>query len=165
MGLRKTTSVIAIGLLVIAPVIVGCETIEKETGLSKGTQAGAGVGAATGGLIAAAAGGGAAWILAGVLLGAVAGGVVGNQLTKKDKEQYASSSYDAISAQGKGGQTSWRNPETGNSGSTTINDTWTKADGTPCKRFTQTITAKGETHTTTGVACKEKDGAWKVTNI
>ncbi len=165
MRCRKATAVIAIGLLVTAPIIVGCETIEKETGLSKGTQAGAGVGAATGGLIAAAAGGGAAWILAGVLLGAVAGGVVGNQLSKKDKEQYSSSSYDAISKQGKGGTTSWSNPETGNSGSTTINDVFTKADGTQCKRFTQKITAKGKTTTTNGVACQASDGTWKVTDI
>ncbi len=165
MGVSRATSVIAVGLLVIAPIIVGCETIEKETGLSKGTQAGAGIGAATGGLIAAAAGASPAWIAASVILGGVAGGLIGNQLSKKDKEQYASSSYEAISTQGKGGQTSWRNPETGSSGSTTINDTWTKADGTPCKRFTQTITAKGETTTTSGIACKEKDGTWKITNV
>ena len=165
MRCKKATSAIAIGLLVTMPVIVGCETIEKETGLSKGTQTGAGIGAAGGGLIAALAGASPAWIAASVILGAVAGGVIGNELTKKDKEKYASSSYDALSTQGKGGTTSWSNPETGNSGSTTINEVFTKADGTKCKRFTTKITANGKTNTTNGVACQESDGTWKVTNI
>ena len=165
MRCRKATSVIAIGLLVTVPIIVGCESIEKETGLSKGTQVGAAGGAATGGIIAALAGASPAWIAASVILGGVAGGLIGNELSKKDKEEYASSSYDAFSAAGKGGTTSWSNPETGNSGSTTINEVFTKADGTKCKRFTQKITAKGKTDTTSGVACQEKNGTWKVTNI
>jgi len=165
MRCRKATSAIAIGLLVTVPIIVGCESIEKETGLSKGTQTGVAGGAAAGGLIAALAGASPAWIAGSIILGAVAGGVIGNQLSKKDKEQYSSSSYDALSTQGKGGTTSWNNPETGNSGSTTINEVFTKADGTKCKRFTTKITAKGKTDTTNGVACQEKDGTWKVTNI
>jgi surface antigen len=164
MRFRKVTSVIAIGLMATMPIIVGCETIERETGLGKKTQIGAAGGAATGGIIAALAGANPAWIAAAVILGAVAGGVIGNQLDKKDKEKYASSGYEAISTMGKGGKTSWRNPETGNSGTTTINDVFTKADGTRCKRFTQTLTTSGKTHTTNGVACKEGD-AWKVVNI
>jgi surface antigen len=165
MRIRKATSVIAIALMVTVPIMVGCESIERETGLTKGTQTGAVVGATGGGLIAAAAGASPAWIAAAVILGAVAGGVVGNQLTKKDKEQYSSSSYDAVSKMGKGGKTSWRNPESGNSGSTTINEVFTKGDGTKCKRFTQKITADGKTHTQNGIACQEKDGTWKITNI
>ncbi len=164
MGLRKATSVILVVVMATMPMLVGCESIERETGIGKGAQIGGVSGAAAGGLIAGLAGASPAWIAASVILGALAGGLIGNQLDKRDKERYAASGYDAISTQGKGGQTSWTNPETGNSGTTTINDTWVKADGTPCKRFTQTITAKGKTSTTSGVACKEGD-SWKVVDI
>lgn len=164
MGLRKTTAVILVCLVATVPVIVGCETVEEKTGIGKGAQIGGVSGAAAGGLIAGLAGASPAWIAASVILGALAGGLIGNELDKKDKEKYAASGYDAISTQGKGSETSWTNPETGNSGTTKIDDVWTRADGTTCKRFTQTITAKGKTNTTSGVACKQGD-VWKVVDI
>lgn len=164
MRIRKVTSVVVIGVMATTP-LVGCATIERETGIGRKAQTGAAAGGATGGVIAALAGANPAWIAASVILGGVAGGLIGNELGKKDKEKYAASGYEAISTMGKGGRTSWSNPQTGNSGTTTVDDVWTKADGTKCKRFTQTITASGNTHSTSGIACQEQDGTWKITNI
>lgn len=164
MRFTKVTSVVVIGIMATTP-LVGCATIERETGLGRKTQAGAAAGGATGGVIAALAGASPAWIAASVILGGVAGGLIGNELDKKDKEKYAASGYEAFSTMGEGGRTSWNNPQTGNSGTTTVDEVFTKADGTKCKRFTQTITTSGKTNSTHGIACQQQDGTWRVTNI
>jgi hypothetical protein len=60
--------------------MAGCQTIEKETGLSRDTQFGALGGAAFGGIVAALANANPAWIAASVIMGGVAGGALGNYL-------------------------------------------------------------------------------------
>ncbi|MFQ5924362.1 MAG: hypothetical protein ACE5M4_16125, partial [Anaerolineales bacterium] len=153
---KKATAVVGIALIATIP-LVGCATIERETGIGKKAQVGAAGGGATGGVIAALAGASPAWIAASVILGGIAGGLIGNELDKKDKEKYAASGYQALSNMGEGGRTSWNNPQTGNSGTTTIDEVFTKADGTKCKRFTQTITTGGKTNKTNGIACLQRD--------
>ena len=140
----------------------GCETIERETGLGTGAQAGAAGGAATGGLIAALAGANPAWIAFSVIAGGVAGGFLGDALDDNDKQYHANSGYQAFETQDQGGSTSWNNPDSGNSGSTTIDNTFTRSDGTQCKNFTQTINAEGKEQTVYGTACQQADGTWKI---
>ena len=140
----------------------GCESVERETGLSKGAQTGVLGGAATGGVIAAIAGASPAWIAGSTILGAVAGGFLGDYLTKQDREQHADSTYQAFEGEKKGGQSSWKNPETGNSGTTKINEVYRTGDGKLCKDFTQTIKAGDKSETMNGTTCQEKDGTWTV---
>ena len=142
--------------------VSGCAEIERQTGLSTETQTGAAVGAAGGGLIAAAAGASTGWVIASAVLGAVAGGLIADYMTDKDKELAGQTTTAALETQPAGAASTWVNPDSGNSGSVTVNDTFQREDGTPCRNFTQTIEAGGETTSGTGTACRAADGTWEV---
>ena len=140
----------------------GCETIERETGLSKSTQAGAAGGAAFGGIIAALAGANPAWIAASVILGGVTGGVIGNSLGKEDAQKHAQTNLSALETLGQGQTSSWQDTKTGNSGSTTVTAVNAKSDGTVCKSYTETVKTGAKTVTQQATACKAPGGSWKV---
>jgi surface antigen len=142
--------------------LAGCESIEKETGLGKETQTGALAGAAFGGIIAALADANPAWIAASTILGGVAGGAIGNYLGKQDAEKHAESNLHALNTLEKGQTSSWSDTQTGNSGSTTVTNVTTKADGTVCKSFTETVKTSAKTVTQEATACKAPGGDWKV---
>ena len=161
MRIGKVATVAVVAMLATA-VVGGCTTIEEKYNLSKRTQIAAVGGALGGGVIAAVVGASTAWIAASVFLGGVAGGVISELLGDDDKEQQARAGTDALENQARGGQTAWRNPASGNGGTTTIDESFVKADGTPCKRFTQTIMADGQTHRVAGTACRQADGTWMV---
>lgn len=158
----RTTTALVLMLGMTGPMLVGCETIEKETGLSKSTQAGAAGGAAFGGIIAALAGANPAWIAASVILGGVAGGAIGNYLGKEDAEKHASNNLHALDNLSQGQSSSWQDSKTGNSGSTTVTAVNTKADGTVCKSYTETVRTSAKTVTEQATACKAPGGSWKV---
>lgn len=155
----KFFSVLMIFALVGA---AGCAQVEQQTGVSTGAQTGAVVGAAAGGLISAAAGADTGWIIAATVLGAVAGGVVGDYMTREDKLMAGKTTNDALETQPTGNTSTWSNPDSGNDGSVTINDTYEQSDGTPCRSFTQTVNAGGQTDSGTGTACRAADGTWQI---
>ena len=157
---KLASAVVVVALAATA--LAGCESVERETGIGKGAQTGALGGAATGGVIAAIAGASPAWIAGSTILGAVAGGFLGDYLSKKDREQHAESSYQAFETGKTGGQSSWKNPESGNSGTTKIDSVYRTSSGKLCKDFTQTIKAGGKSETMNGTTCQEPDGTWKV---
>lgn len=161
MQFGKATAAIAIAALGVS-VVGGCASIEEQYGIGIKTQVAAAGGAAAGGLIAAAAGAGSAWIATSLFLGALAGGAAGEFLNADDKARMAQSGYEALKSRAPDSQTAWRNPATGNSGATTIDEWYVNADGVECKRFTQTITADGKGYEVTGAACRQADGTWKV---
>jgi len=156
---RKLTN-----LLCVAALLGGtaCASIEQQTGLGTRTQTGAAVGAAAGGLITAAAGANTGWIIAATVLGAVAGGVVAEYMTRDDKMLAGKTTNDTLETERTGTTSTWRNPDTGNSGSVTVTDTFQQADGTPCRTFTQTVNAGGRSDSGVGTACREPDGTWRV---
>jgi len=139
----------------------GCETIERETGMSKSTQTGAVGGATFGGIVAWLAGANPAWIAASTVLGGVTGGVIGNELGKEDAQKHAENNLNALDNLGQGQTSSWQDASTGNSGSTTVTAVKTKADGTVCKDFTETVKTSAKTVTQQATACKTSSG-WKV---
>jgi surface antigen len=142
--------------------LAGCAAIEEETGIGQKAQVGAAGGATFGGVVAAVAGASPAWIAASVILGGLTGGVIGDYFDQRDREYHAQSSYQAFQTQGPGGQTTWNNPQTGDSGMTRIDGTFVNAQGQQCKNFTQTLNVHGEAHMVDGVACEQADGTWKV---
>ena len=83
------------------------------------TGIGAALGAAGGGLLGAAAGGGATGIAAGVLLGGLVGGATGSMLDDQDKRTAAATTQQALEDKPSGTTTTWKNPDSGNSGSVT----------------------------------------------
>jgi hypothetical protein len=61
-----------------------------------------------------------------------------------------------------GGATSrWSNPKSGSSGTIRILSTTQSGDGTMCRRFQQTVTANGKTHSGAGTACY-RNNTWQI---
>ena len=106
-NLRTSTALVVI-LGMTGSMLAGCETIERETGLSKSTQTGAAGGAALGGIIAALADANPAWIAASVILGGVAGGTLGNYLGKEDAQTHADNNLRALDTLGPGQTSNWQ---------------------------------------------------------
>lgn len=159
---RKPTALLLCGVLSGGLLLGSCTNVERETGISRQGQLGAGAGAAAGGIIAALASANPAWIAASTILGGVTGGAIGEYLNREDAERHASTQYTALNTLEAGQSRSWQNPETGRSGRTTVHDSFTSEDGTPCKRFTETIYAAERTIEESATACQQADGTWQV---
>ncbi len=153
---------VAVATVLGASAIGGCAAIEEKTGYGTQTQLATVGGAVGGGLIALAAGASSPWIFLSTVLGGVVGGVTSEWLGDDDMQKNAEAGLDALDNKAEGGQTEWRNPASGNRGTTTIDESYVTAEGVPCKRFTQTITADGKTHSTAGTACRQGDGTWEI---
>jgi surface antigen len=61
-----------------------------------------------------------------------------------------------------GQTTSWRNPDSGNSGTYTPTATYRSQGGQDCREFEQTITVSGRTERAMGRACRQPDGTWQI---
>lgn len=139
----------------------GCQTIERETGLSLRTQRGVAGGAAFGGIVAALANANPAWIAASVIMGGVAGGAISNHLGREDAERHARTNYGALDRLDQGQTDSWRNDRTGNHGSTTVTRVTAQAGGIVCKTYREQVHTKSESVTKEGTACKGPGGDWR----
>jgi surface antigen len=159
--LRTSTALVVLAAMAATP-LYGCRQIERDTGISTEAQTGALGGAAAGGLIAALAGANPAWIAASVVLGGVAGGVIGDYLGEDDAEQHAQNNLNALDTLGAGQTASWSNPQTGNSGSTTVTNVFRQGDGTVCKSFNEVVRTPQKTVNQQATACKEPNGVWQV---
>lgn len=158
----KKTVAATMALVLATAWLPGCDSVEKETGLSKDTQIGGVSGAAVGGVIAGLAGASPAWIAGSIILGGITGGVIGDYLGKEDAEKHARNNLEALDNLGPGKTASWKDDKSGNHGSTTVNSVTHNADGSTCKTFTETIHAGGKTTTEHGKACKAPGGSWNV---
>jgi surface antigen len=158
----RTSASLILAVSVAAIPLYGCESIERETGLSKETQTGAAGGAAFGGIIAALAGANPAWIAASILLGGVTGGVIGNALGKEDAQKHADNNLHSLDTLGAGQSSTWEDSKTGNSGGTTVTAVNSRQDGTICKSYTETVKTSAKTVTQQATACKAPGGGWKV---
>jgi surface antigen len=126
------------------------------------TGIGAALGAAGGGLLGAAAGGGALGIASGVLLGGLVGGVAGSYLDDQDKRTAALTAQQALESKPAGSTSTWRNPDTGNSGSVTPIRTYQSSTGQYCREYEQTVTIGGKPQKSYGTACRQPDGSWQL---
>lgn len=128
------------------------ETIGTVLGGVGGAVLGAQFGKGTGQLVGVAAG---------ALAGAYLGNQLGSSLDKADKAHMERASNQATTAPI--GQTvSWRNPDSGRSGTVTPTREGTAADGAYCREFQQTVTIDGKTEQAYGRACRQPDGSWKI---
>ena len=152
-----------LGALTLAAVLVaGCATdMESNPKGTLGTIVGAGLGALAGSQI----GGGKDNMVAiamGTLAGAWMGGELGKSLDKADQAYMNRSTQESLEYSKTNVTTSWRNPDSGHSGTVTPTQTYQKASGEYCRTFEQTIYVDGKTEAATGRACRQSDGTWKV---
>ncbi|MDJ0972617.1 MAG: RT0821/Lpp0805 family surface protein [Kiloniellales bacterium] len=160
---NKCIATVVAGAMAVGA-LAGCESVERETGVSKTAQTTAVLGAATGGLIAGVAGAGSGWIAFSALGGLLAGGLLGEYLTDDDKDKAVQANANAVQNQSPGERTTWTNPDTGHRGSTDVNQEFRDAEGRLCKTFTQTVVVEGQTEKVEGVACQQADGSWMIKN-
>lgn len=150
---------ILVPVLLLTVLVAGCETTPGP----KATVGGLG-GATAGGLLAAAAGGGPAGIAAGVILGGLVGGAIGDRMDAADRRDANAAAARALETQPSGKATTWKNPDSGNSGSITPTRTFQTAGGQYCREYQQTITIGGKEEKSYGTACRQPDGSWRIVN-
>ncbi len=160
---RKTASRFAPWVL-LAFLASGCAAAGQSVADNPKTAGGAALGAAGGGLIAAAAGGGAAGIVGGVLLGGLLGGAIGNALDQRDKQMAYQTQQAALESTRTNQTATWRNPDTGHSGSYTPVKTYENASGQYCREYQEKVVIDGKTNSAYGTACRQPDGSWKIVN-
>lgn len=131
---------------------------EKET---VGTIAGAGLGALLGSQLGSGKGKIAA-IAMGTIAGAWAGSEIGKSLDKADKEYAQRTAQDALEYNKVKQASTWRNPDSGNSGTVTPISTYRSSEGTDCREFETSIYVNGKQEKGTGKACRQADGTWKI---
>jgi len=157
-----TTSKLIVVLAIVALLLSGCAQTGQTVRNNPKTTMGGMLGAAGGGLIGAAAGGGAAGIIGGVLIGGLVGGAIGNHLDQRDKEMAMRNAQHTFEGGHTGQSSTWRNPDSGNSGSITPTRTYQSGSGQYCREYQQEITVGGEPQQSFGTACRQPDGSWEI---
>ena len=152
---------VAIVLLVAFPALA-CQTLADTTSDNPKAVLGSLGGAAAGAGIAAIAGASSGWIVAAGLAGALLGGAIGHHLDNKDKQRAAEAAARAFESNRTGQSASWKNPDSGNSGSITPTKTYQGASGQYCREYRQDVIIGGEKQQAYGTACRQADGSWKI---
>ena len=154
----KALKIVTAGVLALA--LVACESgREKET-------LGALLGAAAGALIGSQIGSGAGQAAA-IGLGAAIGGLAGSQLGKalddRDRELASAAAARAVTRTPAGSNSTWVNPDSGNSGAyTPIDEPYANADGATCRKVQSTYTIEGESYDGESTICEMADGSVQV---
>ncbi|MCE3232724.1 MAG: 17 kD surface antigen [Rickettsiaceae bacterium] len=151
-------------LLITLTLFTGCQQGETGNLFTKenmGTAAGA-VGGAWLGSNVGKGKGQIVGIAAGTLLGAALGKSLGASLDKADVAQYNNTAQTALETAPSGRASSWRNPDSGNSGTITPVRTYSAPTGEYCREYTQTINVGGKTQQGHGTACRQPDGSWQI---
>jgi surface antigen len=171
--MRRSTTRTAAVLLSLAVVTTSCtntmegmsrdmsgvgRSIENNPKAVLGSLGGAGGGA----LIAGLAGASPAWIVGSAVMGGLLGGYVGHRLDERDRRMANEAATQAFERNRAGHASVWTNPDNGHRGEITPTKTYQLADGTYCRRYEQHIWIGGEQRTSTGTACRQRDGTWQI---
>lgn len=135
-----------------------------NSGISK-TDAGTVLGGIGGAFIGAQVGKGTGRVVAtatGALLGAYLGNSVGASLDAADMSYYDKTSQSALESNKVGQTSTWKNPDSGNSGTITPTRSFESAAKHQCREYTQTVQVGGKTERAYGTACRQADGSWKI---
>ncbi len=146
---------------VIAVSLGACQNMQDNPKQAGGTLIGAGLGALLGSQVGSGKGKLAA-VAVGALAGAWAGSEVGKSLDRADRMYAERTAQDSLEYNQAGQQKSWRNPDSGNSGTFTPTRTYKTAGGQNCRQFETTIYVDGKQETGTGNACRQPDGTWQI---
>ncbi|MBI3440872.1 MAG: glycine zipper 2TM domain-containing protein [Proteobacteria bacterium] len=147
-------------VIVLSLTVSGCVTDDWGTNQTVGT----GVGAVTGGLVGSMVGSGSGrlWAVgAGVLLGALAGSSIGQSLDKADRLAMREARDESLSAP-VGEKISWKNPDSGHSGTYIATREGADSKGRQCRQYKQTIMIDNKQQKGYGTACQQADGTWKI---
>jgi surface antigen len=118
-----------------------------------GGLAGAQLGKGTGQLAATAAG---------TLLGALLGSDVGRSLDRADRLAMEHATQQTLERVPSGRTATWRNTETGHSGTIKPTRSFSQAGGQLCREYQQTILVGGQMQEAYGTACRQPDGTRQI---
>ncbi|WP_028879507.1 RT0821/Lpp0805 family surface protein [Terasakiella pusilla] len=153
-----TFSKIGAALLSVAILSACAQNNQKET-------IGTIIGGATGAVVGSQFGkgkGGIAAVAIGTLAGAWLGNSVGRSLDELDRMKLEQTTQRALETNPIGQQSTWSNPDSGNSGSVTPTKTvYNPNSSEPCREYSSTVTIDGQLETITGTACRRPDGTWR----
>ena len=133
-----------------------------QTGGMSNANIGTGAGAILGGIAGGLLGGKnkALYAVGGALLGGLAGRSIAQLLTPDDIKAADTATKKAETAP-VGRPIAWSNSATGAHGTVTTVAQSTGAAGNPCRTFSSTVYAGGQTDTSTTKACKVDNGQWQ----
>jgi surface antigen len=98
------------------------------------------------------------------IIGKLAGSVIANQgglaLDSNDKEYMTSTSQTALENASTGQTMRWKNPDSGNYGSTKVITNATAEGQKVCRKYMQTITVEGKTFQFSAKACRQIGSSW-----
>lgn len=149
--------------LVAALALAGCQGADLENNPKQtlGTVIGAGLGALAGSQFGGGKGQMAAVAL-GALAGAWAGSELGKSLDAADRGYMNRNAQDSLEYNRAGATSSWKNPDSGNSGQFRPTKTYKTSRGEHCRDYEQTIYVDGREETALGRACRRDDGTWEI---
>ncbi len=127
--------------------------------------AGTALGGVAGGVLGSTIGKGSgktAAVIVGAILGGIAGNQLGGALDERDRERLQRNTQTTLESAPTGETTTWRNPDTGNYGSTTPTRTYANDNGQPCREYQSTVTVAGKQQQAYGTACRDADGNWRI---
>ena len=157
--MKKTGTALA---LAAAVVLAGCQNMQDNPKQTVGTVLGAGTGALLGSKVGGGRGAMAATAI-GALAGAYIGSEIGKSLDNADKAMAQRSAQTTLENNRAGQTSSWRNPDSGHSGTYTPVSTYRSASGQDCREYETTVTIDGRTERATGHACRGPNGDWQIT--
>ncbi len=149
----------------IAIPLVALSLAACDTGAGPKQSIGTLGGAAIGGLAGSQIGGGSGrlWATgAGVLLGALAGSAIGKSLDRADRTYMQQTTTSSLENGRSGVPATWRNPDSGNSGTVVPQPAYQSSNGQYCREYQQTVVVGGQTQKAYGTACRQQDGTWKI---
>lgn len=144
-----------------AVLLAGCQNMQDNPKQTMGTILGAGTGALIGSQIGSGRGQ-MVGIAVGTLAGAMLGSEIGKSLDNADKAMSQRTAQTSLENNRTGQTSSWRNPDSGNTGTYTPTSTYRSASGQDCREFEQTITVEGRTERAMGRACRQANGSWQI---
>jgi len=151
-------------ILAVTSILSACAENQNNQKQTIGTILGAGLGA----LVGSQVGDGKGKLVA-VALGALGGAFAGSQLGKAlddiDRLKANQSQQSALENNKDGVSSTWKNPNTGNSGRVTPTRTTRKeSSGEDCRGYEHEIFVDGQKEVVKGTACRKSDGSWRVIN-
>jgi len=145
--------------LLAAFVLGGCATMgpKEQTGTVVGGVGGALIGSQFGGGTGRLVG-----VAVGTLAGALIGQEIGRSLDDNDRRIMQENAQRALEFDRTEQTSTWRNPDSGHSGSITPKRTYQTAEGRYCREYQQTVIIGGQEQQAYGRACRQPDGSWKI---
>ena len=155
----RSISIQLLSVVMIVLLLTACQAGQEPTK----SQVGAVLGGVAGGVAGAQFGKGSgktATTIAGVLLGVAAGSYIGSRMDAADRAEM----NQVLETKPTGQTSAWKNPDTGAHYEVTPTKT-IPSESAPCREFTTKVLIGGKEENAYGTACRQPDGAWKITSM